>query len=112
MNSSGDEGREELERQIAAVAAELNRREMRLASVEAELAALKGRLGGVSFRRGYLRGDSALLACAGAHRRSLEKMLASRERESREIFEYVQRARERLKLLREELQAVASAPVD
>lgn len=106
---TGEEEKQELQRQIEAVQLELSRRETRLAGIEAAIVSLRGRLRDSSLNRGYLRGDAAWLASAGAHRRALEKDIAARQAESREVFEDVQRARERLKLLREELQAAAGS---
>ena len=106
-SNEGADTRDELRRQIDEVALELGRRETRLYAVEAAIVSLRGRLKEVSLSRGYLRGDAAWLATAGAHRGALEKEISARQKESHEVFEDVQRARERLKLLREELQAVA-----
>ena len=108
-DDSGAGSREELERQIEAVFHELERRESNLAALKSALAGLHGKLKEVSLNRGYLRGDAPWLANAGAHRRAINKEIAAKEKENEEAFEDVERARQRLKILREELQAMTES---
>ena len=95
--------REEAERYLLEIIEELQRREKRLHELDCEIRALEFKLKHISGRKGLLSGDAFQLAAADSFKQSLRGKLRSKMMERDSAQEEVKKARDRRKLVEEEL---------